>query len=99
MVLVPSRAVKEGRGGEEQLDPLRVIEIVPKPGKGIQVIRAMLGLGEIGRISRFENQLSGTERNYAEAVARAFTGQQQIAHNADVIRLLFTDQGVEQFFA
>ena len=65
-LLVPGGLVEIGGGEIEQLQPLRMLELVPEPAQRVAVLVAMLRQGEVEFVVRLEHDLGDADLDRVE---------------------------------
>ena len=94
--LVMRGAVHEGRGHEEELEPVRVLEAVEEPPHVVAVLVAVLGHGVAVGIPRLEDELGGAELDGVDDLAQSLARSQERHDQIDVAGLLAAQERFEE---
>ena len=94
--LVMRGAVHEGRGHEEELEAVRVLEAVEEPPHVVAVLVAVLGHGVAVGIPRLEDELGGAELDGVDDLAQSLARSQERHDQIDVAGLLAAQERFEE---
>src|SRR6185503_18448788 len=93
---MPGVPIEVGGGDIEQLEALRMLEVVIEPAESIEILVAMLRDGEIERVLCLEQDLSRADLEDIEDLARSLAGHQQVAQRFLMLWLVSMEYDVEE---